>query len=233
MALAMPLPSIDISVPAGIAGLAIVVAVCLVAMLRLAGVSAVRSALVIGVVMAMQILLAARGVLAQWDRVPAPIMPVMLVSIGLAVWAATSRIGARVASTLSFAWLVGYQSFRLLLEIVMHRAASIGLMPVQMSFSGWNFDILTGALAIPVAWLAARGRAPRGLIVAWNLLGSLLLANIVSIAVASLPAFAAFGPDRLNTWVANPRYIWLPGVLVPAALFGHIVAWRKIARRRT
>jgi hypothetical protein len=112
----------------------------------------------------------------------------------------------------------------------MHRAASDGLMPVQMSFSGRNFDILTGLFAIPVAILAARERAPRGLIVVWNLVGSLLLANIVSIAVASLPMFAAFGPDRLNTWVADPPYVWLPGVLVPAALFGHILTWRKLAR---
>jgi hypothetical protein len=67
-------------------------------------------------------------------------------------------------------------------------------------------------------------------IVAWNLLGTLLLVNIVSIAVASLPTFAAFGPDRLNTWVADPPYVWLPGVLVPAALFGHILTWRKLAR---
>ncbi len=223
---------IDISgvVAASIASLAILVAVCLVVILRRAGVSPVRSLAVIGAVMAIQIVLAARGVLAQWNRVPPPILPVILVGVGLAAWAASSRIGARVAGSVSFAALVGYQSFRLPLEMAMHCAATTGLMPAQMSFSGWNFDILTGALAIPVALLAARGRAPRGLIIAWNLMGSLLLANIVSIAVASLPLFAAFGPDRLNTWIADPPYIWLPGVLVPAALFGHIVAWRKIAR---
>lgn len=217
---------------AGIAGLAIAVAVCLVVIFQRAGISAARTALAIGIVMVIQIVLAARGVLAQWDRLPPPIAPVILVAIALAVWAAASRAGGRVATTVSFAWLVGYQSFRLPLELVMHHAANTGLMPVQMSFSGRNFDILTGALAIPVAWLAARGRASRGLIVLWNLIGSLLLANIVSIAVASLPTFAAFGPDRLNTWIADPPYIWLPGVLVPAALFGHIVTWRKLRQPR-
>jgi len=41
----------------------------------------------------------------------------------------------------------------------------------------------------------------------------------------------AFGPDRLNTWIADPPYIWLPGVLVPAALFGHLLTWRKLGQR--
>ncbi|HKV98947.1 MAG TPA: hypothetical protein VJN96_03935 [Vicinamibacterales bacterium] len=180
--------------------------------------------------MTVQFVLAARGVLAEWHRVPPPFPLLIAASVMLAVVVASSAIGARAADRLSFAALIGYQSFRLPLELVMHRAASDGLMPVQMSFSGWNFDILTGLTAIPVAILASRGRATRGLIVAWNLLGSLLLVNIVSIAVASLPTFAAFGPDRLNTWVADPPYVWLPGVLVPAALFGHLLTWRKLAR---
>ena len=65
--------------------------------------------------------------------------------------------------------------------------------------------------------------------VVWNVRGTLLLVNIVSIAIASTPIFAAFGPDRLNTWVADPPYVFLPSVLVPAAVFGHALTWRKLA----
>jgi len=218
-------------VPIGIAALAVVVALCVIALLARAGVSPIGAGLLIAAMMIVEIVLAARGVLATWDRVPPPAMPVIVGAVLVAIVTAFSSIGARAADRLSFAMLVGYQSFRLPLELVMHRAASSGLMPEQMSFSGWNFDIVTGTLAIPVALLAARGRSSRGLIVAWNLIGTLLLVNIVTIAVASLPMFAAFGPDRLNTWIADPPYIWLPGVLVPAALFGHLVTWRKLARR--
>ena len=73
-----------------------------------------------------------------------------------------------------------------------------------MTYTGSNFDIVTGVSAIIVAALAARGLAPRWLLLAWNALGSLLLVAILVIAVASLPTFAAFGsePARLNTWVA-------------------------------
>jgi hypothetical protein len=127
-------------------------------------------------------------------------------------------------------WLVGFHAFRLPLELVMHRAASEGTMPAQMSFTGWNFDIVTGASALVVAALAAQGDAPRWLLAAWNALGSLLLLAIVLIALASLPIVRAFGdePSQLNTWVAYFPFVWLPAGPVAAALFGHIVLWRRL-----
>ena len=87
----------------------------------------------------------------------------------------------------------------------MHRAAAAGVMPVQMSFSGWNFDIVTGATALVL--LPVADRVPRAVIVAWNVLGMALLAAILAIAVASTPLFAAFGSDQLNTFVAYPFYV--------------------------
>ena len=132
-----------------------------------------------------------------------------------------------MADRLPLAALIGFQAFRLPLELVLHKAAAEGVMPVQMSFSGYNFDILSGLLAIPVAWLAWKGRAPEALVVIWNLMGSALLLVIVTIAAVSTPTVAAFGPDRLNTWIADPPYIWLPGLLVPAALLGHLLLWRR------
>ena len=58
----------------------------------------------------------------------------------------------------------------------------------------------------------------------------MLLINVVTIAFVSTPLVAAFGADHLNTWVADPPYVWLPGVLVPAALLGHVVMLRKISQ---
>jgi len=114
----------------------------------------------------------------------------------------------------------------------MHRAGIEGTMPVQMSFGGSSFDIVSGITAIAVAALAAYDHAPRWLISAWNALGSLLLLNIVCIAIASLPQFHRFGSDpaQLNTWVAHFPFVWLPAGLVASALFGHAVVWRKLAR---
>ena len=186
-------------------------------------------ALAVAALMAIEYRLAASGSLRQWEQRPPLLMVLVVVAAAGAFLLARSRRLDRVP----LAALVGAQSFRLPLELTMHRAYTEGLMPQQMSVSGYNFDIVTGAAAILVGGLVWRGVAPRWLIFAWNLAGSILLATIVGIAIASTPMFAAFGPDRLNTWVAGPPYVWLPGVLVPAALLGHLAVWRRLAASAT
>ena len=214
----------------GMTALAVVVAALMVVLVSRAGRGvAIAAAIVIAVLMVAEYALASSGILREWTRRPPPFMPAVAVPILLALVVALSPLGRRIAAAASFALIIGIQGFRLPLELVMHDAATTGLMPVQMTYTGWNFDIVTGTLAIAVAWVAARSPRSRGIVFAWNLLGTLLLINIVTIAIVSLPMFAAFGPDRVNTWVADPPYVFLPTVLVPAAVFGHALTWRKLA----
>ena len=139
-----------------------------------------------------------------------------------------SRFGTRLIEGLPLAALVGLQSFRFPLELLMHRAYVEGVMPVQMSYSGRNFDILAGLTAIPVAWALHRGIGGRRLALTWNILGAVLLVNIIAVAAAATPLIAAFGPDNLNTFVAYPPFVWLPAVLVLTAVTGHLLITRAL-----
>jgi hypothetical protein len=169
------------------------------------------------------------GMLAQFGMRPPPFVLLVVAVLLASFRISLSRLGLKL-SRLPLAVLVGFQAFRLPLELVMHRAASEGIMPMQMSFSGYNFDILTGITAILVAWLVKRGKGGQRLVLAWNVLGFLLLLNILSIAIASTPVFRAFGdsPDRVNTWVAYFPYVYLPTVMVVAAFAGHIIIFRRL-----
>jgi hypothetical protein len=100
-----------------------------------------------------------------------------------------------------------------------------------MSYSGRNLDLVTGATAVIVAVLVALGYAGRRLVLVWNVLGLALLVNIVAVAILSTPRFAAFGPDRVNVFIAYPPFVWLPATLVLAALTGHLVIFRALSRR--
>lgn len=55
--------------------------------------------------------------------------------------------------------------------------------------------------------------------------------NIITVAVVSTPAFGWFGPDHLNVWVLYPSCVWLPAVMVLAALMGHILVWVQAPAR--
>jgi hypothetical protein len=172
------------------------------------------------------------GVLTHFEDVPPRLLLLVAPTIVLPFALGLSRVGHALSGA-PVAMLVGFQAFRLPLELIMHQAARDGTMPAQMTYTGSNFDILTGGSAILVAALAARGLAPRWLLVTWNALGSLLLVAIIVIAVASLPRFAAFGsePVHLNTWVAYFPFVWLPAGLVSAAILGHVLLWRRLGRQ--
>jgi hypothetical protein len=151
----------------------------------------------------------------------------------IAIRISLTGYGRRLAVALPMWTLVAVQAFRLPLEIALHRLYERGIMPEQMSYSGRNFDVLTGISAIVVAFLVARGLAGRRLVLAWNIGGLVLLINIVTIAIISTPVFRYFGDDRLNVFVTYPPFVWLPAVMVLAALAGHLLIFRAVALRRT
>ncbi len=176
------------------------------------------------------------GLLADATSRPPPfvVLPVSMV-LGV-VWLFRSRVGVLLARSTPMVVLVALQSFRLPLELVMHRAATEGVMPVQMTFGvlhgalGRNYDLVTGATALLLAVALRERPMPRALVLAWNVLGTALLVNVVTVAIASTPVVAAFGtaPSELNTWVLYPPFVWLPAVLVPSALLGHLLVFRKL-----
>lgn len=171
---------------------------------------------------------AAAGVLRQWDATPPPLMPLVGATFAIALFVAFGPVGRRMAATIPLWILVAVQAFRLPLELAMHAMATRGIMPPQMTYTGLNFDIVTGATAIVVALLSRRGIGGRPLVLVWNVVGSVLLATIVMVSVLSTPLVRAFGDDRLNVFVTYTPFVWLPTVMVLAALIGHLIIFRAL-----
>lgn len=165
---------------------------------------------------------------------PPPTMLVLFALIfGGAIALAVSPIGRQLAVGLPLAALVGYQGFRVVVELLLHRAYLEGLMPVQMSYSGRNFDIVTGITALALgAWLV-NGSPPRWVVFAWNTLGLALLANVVTIAFLSAPTpLRVFMNEPANVWITHAPWVWLPAVMVFAALSGHFLVYRRLFGER-
>ncbi len=224
----------------GIPGIALALAVLFVAATWRTGeglVPAARRRRTILAAAGMAIWLAAQaaaalsGWLGHFDQRPPPIVIWFASMLVMTLALAWSPFGRRFADKLPFVALIGFQAFRLPLELVMHRAAVAGIMPNVMSFSGYNFDIVSGATALPLALYAWRRPLPRPVIMLWNLTGQLLLIAIAIIAFAATPVFRAFGDDQLNVWVTEFPYVWI-AVMVAAALFGHVVTMRKLMAER-
>lgn len=229
-------PPFDPVVAWGIGVLACVVAVLWIGILARGG-AASPSSLVFwtGLVMAGSAVAAWYGLLARFDRTPPPMAILMPTVFAIALATGLSSLGRATAANVPLATLVGLQAFRLPLELVMHRAATVGVMPPELSYSGYNFDIATGAVAL-VLYIAMRvGVAvPRVALWVWNLWGMACLVVITVVAVLSSPMVLAFGndPRHVNAWVLFFPYVWLPVVLVTIAMAGHIIVTRALLRGR-
>jgi hypothetical protein len=213
-----------------------VVAVLFVAALGLALRGAARyrvTILLLLITLVVPMVLARAGLLTRYDSVPPPaLMPVMIALITTLI-VSFSPIGKRIATRAPLAILIGYQAFRIAVELLLHRLYAEGVVPVQMTYGGRNFDILSGISAALLALCLAGGlRVPAVVIRLWNIAGLALLANIVTIAVLSAPVpFRTFHNDPANLLPTMYPFIVLPTFLVPAALFGHLLVFRALRSR--
>jgi hypothetical protein len=173
-------------------------------------------------------LLAARGVFQHWDRLPPPFAFLVAAVLLLTLVIGLSPLGTHIAHTMPLWLLVAVQGFRLPLELAMHAMYERGIMPVQMSYSGRNFDIFTGASALVVAALVFLRRGGLRLVFLWNVIGLALVLNVVIVAILGTPVFRMFGDEHLNVWVTFVPFVWLPAVMVLAALAGHLLIFRAV-----
>lgn len=174
------------------------------------------------------------GLFSRLDLFPPPFVLLVSISLGLAVSLAMSwlgSIGDTLVRTMSVKSLVELQTFRLPLEILMLRAAYLGIMPMEFSMQGYNLDVLTGLGALLISAYCARTRSlSLRAIWLWNAFGIGCLMTIAVLAILTSPNLHAFGIDarHVNSWVLYFPYSMLPTLLVPYAVFGHILLSRKL-----
>lgn len=196
---------------------------------RTGGRRAAAAAIAFAVVMLVTGALASSGLLASnpgW----VPAYPIVTVLVALAL--GLTRPGAAMGAAVAPVYWVLFQGFRLPLEMVLHAWGEAGTIPVQMTWSGQNFDVLAGviALAFGAAWLARPAATWLGVVA--HVAGLVLLANVGRIALVSLPTpLKAFEGAPLLLPFHVP-YTWIVPFAVGAALFGHVVGLRAIRRAR-
>ncbi len=187
--------------------------------------------LLIGAWIALTGFLAQSGILSRFDITPPPFVLVIPALIIVAFSVGLSSFAKEISIKKSFAILVGLQAFRFPLELIMHHAYEVGIMPQFLSYSGYNFDVLTGIGAMILGIMFWRGYSVSHFAIwIWNIWGIFCLLVIAGIAAAGSPIFQAFGsePEQINSWVVFFPYIWLPSVLVVIAIIGHILVTRKL-----
>ena len=162
---------------------------------------------------------------------PRPVVA-MLLPLPVALLIAYSKKGSRLIQSVPPQWLVFIQSFRIAVELLLWLAFLAGRLPVQMNFEGRNFDVLTGLAALPAGyWLLKRKTGSRKIIIVFNVMGILLLLNVLIIAALSMPTpFRYFMNEPSTALLGLFPFILLPAVLVPMAYTMHIFSLRQLSK---
>jgi hypothetical protein len=190
--------------------------------------SALRACWATLAVLAISAALAESGLLGRAPR-GLGVMAYFVLCNGGAALLAFSTLGQRMAQSLPLYALVGFHVFRLPLELVLHQWYMEGVLPVQMTYAGQNFDIVTGLLSLFIAPLMYYGKLSRRAAWFFNLVGAALLVNVASIAVRSSPV-------PLRTYMNEPPvllalhapFTWIVPICVSGALFGHLITFRRL-----
>lgn len=170
-----------------------------------------------------------KGFFTDFSKMPPRIVLALLIPLPFILLFSYSKTGTQMLQLVPPQWLVLMQSFRIFVELLLWFAFLANKLPIQMCIEGRNYDVLTGIFAIPIAWLLVNKRSYSSqMIIAFNVLGILLLLNILVIAIFSMPvSFRYFMNEPSNALIAQFPFILLPGVLVPLAYSFHIFSLRQ------
>lgn len=187
--------------------------------------------------MGLTALLASSGVLLSMRGSPRLAL-YLAGSNGLALVLALSPAGRKLHQRVPIAWLVGFQGFRLPLELVLHAWYEQGTLPVQMTFEGHNLDIVTGVLALLVGAMLRWGRLSELARWRWtlgfNLIGTALLLAVVRVALRSTPwGLRSYMNDPPVQLAFHAPYTWILPVCVAGALWGHVLVFRWLWANRS
>src|SRR5258708_17623923 len=132
--------------------------------------------------------LSTRGFFADFSQLPPRLTFALLPPLLGVLLFIRSRAGKQVLQHLQPQWLIYLQSFRILVEIALWLLVRNGTLPVQLSFEGRNFDVLTGLFAFPVGYYCfVKKTWPPAVALLYNIAGLVLLVNVVIISTLSMP----------------------------------------------
>lgn len=167
-------------------------------------------------------------VFVDFSSFPPKIILAIIPPFILVVWMSRSKAFQQLLPSFPILFLYFLQFFRVIVELVLFELWKKGLIPQSMTFAGRNFDILVGLSAPLVGWMLYYKKIlPDKTALIWNILGLLILTNVVVTGILSTPTpLRVLFEDHANIAIGHFPFVWLPTVLVPIAYMLHITAIR-------
>ena len=166
-------------------------------------------------------------------RPPGALYIVGPVFVFVALAVVRGHAAGALARIMPLALPIAFQTFRVVVELFLHRLWQEGLVPKMLTYDGANVDIWIGASAPIVAWLSTKGRGGERVALIWNVAGLLALANVVGRAALTAPGpFKLLDAETANLAIGTFPYTFIAGFFAPLAVILHVLSLRALAAAR-
>ncbi len=124
-------------------------------------------------------------------------------------------------------WLIHFQIFRVGVESLFVASVAAGVLHSQVTIEGYNYDMLMGISAPLIGFLVfTKSILPKRIAIVWNYMGLLILASVVFLFITTTFFPEMYGAKEALLPKAFGQYpfMLIPGFLMPAAVFVHILS---------
>lgn len=192
-----------------------------------------QAKIVLAALLGLWVGVAAAGSAAGWAAMarPFPIMGLFVVAPLIAAIVATALPKAREAMLgLPLPLLVGMNVGRVFAVLFLLVAAEGRMSGPFPHSAGWG-DIITGAVALPLIWLAHKPARNKAVLHLWNAFGVLDLVAAIVLGVMSAPgSLLQVFPGPGSEAMTHLPLSFVPTVLVPMWMVLHAIIWVKLRR---
>jgi hypothetical protein len=123
-----------------------------------------------------------------------------------------------------------FQSFRIIVELLIFKVFLSGLVPIESTFQGYNYEFYFGFSALFIGYLSWRKFLNNKIILAWNVLGLFMLAFIVGIFITSGLAYKEFWgreTKMIQDAFLHMPYLSIATFYMPIAVWIHIFSIKQ------
>ena len=187
---------------------------------------------IVFVLIILQTILAFQSFYHNSYALPPRVMFMLLPSTLLILFAFFSQKGKEFIEAIDLKTYTYLHTVRIAVEFVIFWLFVANLMPESMTFEGRNFDIFSGITAPIVAYFGFNGqKTNKTLLLIWNFICLALVLQVVGTGILSAPSpFQTLSLAQPNVAVFYFPFVFLPTIVVPIVIFGHLVAIKRLLK---
>lgn len=131
-------------------------------------------------------------------------------------------------------WLIYYQTFRIGIESLFLSSVAAGMLHPEVTFEGYNYDIVFAATAPVIAFLVFNRKwVSERVALWWNYLGLVVIAEIIFLFFTTIffPSVWGSSEPLAPMDIVEFPFVLVPAFLMPSAVFVHILSIIQLRRK--